>query len=156
MISDTLCFYGRAFGTIIDERKEGIHIRKISEDINCFYLFDERIPILLKHASKRTSPWVFSIGNQILRKYYELIEEYRECLVALICGNDGIATLSYKEIKDIIDFQDIKEQKRISVSRKLRGMYFVSASDGKMDKRISQNSLLEKIEISLSEGKCKE
>jgi hypothetical protein len=146
MITDTAKFHGVVLINLIEDISSGLSIRKLNNDISGIYLINEKIPLFLKYASKRTSPWTFTFHNIHLQRYYELTVEFGECLMVLICGSDGIVTLGNFEMRKIVA-PSFDEQKRITVTRKLKHMYSVNGSDGDIEKRISRKSLTEYVTI---------
>ena len=117
-------------------------------------MINERIPLFLKYASKRTSPWTFTFHINHLQCYYELTSEYGDCLMVLICGSDGIVTLGSFEMRKIVA-PSFEEQKRITVMRKLKHMYSVNGSDGDIEKKFSRKSLTEYVIGTLNLGEAK-
>jgi hypothetical protein len=154
MITDTSKFHGVVLINLIEDISSGILIRKLNTGINGIYLLNEKIPLYVKYASKRTSPWSFTLHSTHLQCYYDLAVEYGDCLMVLICGSDGIVTLGNSEMVRII-IPGIDIQKRITVTRRLKHMYSVNGSDGNIEKRISKKSLTEYVINTLNMGVAK-
>lgn len=144
MITDTAKFHGAALIYLVDEIPPGITIKRVGSDTSGLYLLNSKIPIYLKYATKRASPWSFTFHSSHLQRYYNLADEYGECLMVLICGFDGSVTIGSTEMKKIIVHTN-GSQKRISVTRKLNQMYSVSGSDGIVERRFSKRSLVESV-----------
>ena len=146
MINDNTKYIGSAIVSMIDSYDEdGIFIRRIVDDKSGFYLINDKLPILCKYSTKRTNPWSFTLTKEITDRYISLVKQYNECLLVLICGTDGIVSLDYLDVCQVINFDLEEEQKRISASRKHKEMYAVSGSDGSMKHKISQKSIGEKL-----------
>ena len=152
MISDNSKYIGSAIISMIDSFNEGLEIRRIIDDKSGFYLINGKLPILCKYSTKRTNPWAFTIKNEILKEYLSLIQQYKECFIILICGRDGVISLEYTDARQLINFNLIEEQKRISATRKLGEMYSISGSDGEMKNKISQKSIKENLQKYFSSG----
>ena len=145
MIAYNSKYIGSAIISIIDSFNEGIKIKRIIDDKSGFYLLNEKIPILCKYSKKRISPWSFSINKENLDIYLSLVEKYKYCFIILICGIDGIISLEYSDVCQIINFDLIEKQKRISATRRLGKMYFISGSDGKLKNKVSQRSIIDNL-----------
>jgi len=145
-------YIGSAIVSIIDSFDEGIKIKRIVDDKSGFYLLNGKIPILCRYTKKRTNPWTFSINKEILDIYLSLVNKYKECIIILICGIDGIISLEYSDICQIINFEIIEKQKRISVTRKLGEMYYISGSNGSMKNKVSQGSIIDNLKKKLFLG----
>lgn len=154
MITDTAKFHGVVLINLIEDISSGLSIRKLNTEISGIYLLNEKIPLFLKYASKRTSPWSFTFHSTHLQCYYELTVEYGDCLMVLICGSDGVVTLGNFEMRRIV-VPGSDEQKRVTVTRKLKHMYSVNGSDGDIEKRISRKSLTEYVTSILNLGEAK-
>jgi hypothetical protein len=150
MIGYNSKYYGSAFISMIDSCQDGLTIKRIMDDKSGFYLINDKLPILCKYSTKRTNPWSFSIKSDVLDLYKSLADKYNECLIVLVCGTDGIIAIDYSDVKKIIDFNIHSKQKRIGVTRKLREMYYLTGSDGNINNKVSQKSLIEKLNKNLN------
>jgi hypothetical protein len=144
MIGYNLKYYGSAFVSMIDLYEDGLTIKRIIDDKSGFYLLNDKLPILCKYSTQRTNPWSFSIKNDVL-DLCRSVDKHNECLIVLVCGIDGIISIDYSDVKNLISFNIHSEQKRIGVTRKLREMYCVTGTDGNMKNKVSQKSLIEKL-----------
>lgn len=72
----------------------------------------------------------------------------RVCLV-LVCHHDGIVTLSFDELKEILD-ENYEPVEWISVTRRKREMYLVKGSDGSLNFKVGRNDFPKKIINSVS------
>lgn len=95
--------------------------------------------IFIKYASDRVSPWRYSFQRSHQDEISELRLKYGEAFVALVAGDDGIACLSFIQVKNILDEQH-GEVEWVSVSRKIRENYRVAGSDGRLGKPLARNS----------------
>jgi hypothetical protein len=143
MISYNSKYIGSAIVSMIDSCHDGLYIKRIVDDKSGFYLINNKLPILCKYSTKRTNPWSFSFKSDVLGIYLSLKQRYNVCLIILVCGIDGILALDSFQVQEIIDLKKPSDQKRISVTRKLRKMYYISGSDGTMKNKISQSSVID-------------
>jgi hypothetical protein len=146
MISYNSKYIGSAIISMVDSFQEGLYIKRIIDDKSGFYLLNNTLPVLFKYSTKRTNPWSFSIRKDVLDIYLSLVEFYKECLIILICGIDGVISLNYSEVCNIINIDIQSEQKRISAKRKLGEMYYISGSDGKIRNKVSQKSVTDNLQ----------
>lgn len=146
MLPDYGRYYGSVFTRIFEHHERAISIQKMDATTQGFYLLDERIPLYIKFSRNRKGPWSFNFQRDHQVKFRELVERYGDCIVALVCGTDGIVALNDTRMKQLFDHQ-IGEQESIVVRRKLNQMYGVSGSDGELSQKLSRDSLLELLEL---------
>ena len=121
---------------------------------NSFYLSnvstkaEDSVAIYVKHTKKNRSPWMFTF-NQEHQEEVEVLQNLFKCVFVLfVCGRDGIAGLSYEELKVVLD-EEYEEVEGVSVKRKIGGNYWVSGRDGSLKKSITRSHFLEIIFNSL-------
>ena len=79
--------------------------------------------------------------------HHELIEKITKThnlFIGLICNDDGICCISYKEYKQIVDFR-VDDINNISVQRKKRESYQVSGKLGVLPYKISDTDFPRRI-----------
>ena len=131
-----------------------IQINTYPTDSNASYVLDNSTGLYIKHSTKRMTPWRFSFQKKHQNEIYEMRKKFSEIFLILVCGDDGIVTLSYKELKKILDEQH-DEVEWIAVSRRSREKYTVTGSNGKLKYKIGENEFPNKIIKSLSEPNSK-
>ena len=67
-----------------------------------------------------------------------LKSQFEQVYLMLVCGEDGVACLSYSELKQILDNQH-DSMEWISATRRKREMYSIRGSNGVLDFKIGQN-----------------
>ena len=142
MISDAHRYYGAVICTVIDAADEAISLTKIQRGAAGFYLINEELPIYIKYSTSRKGPWSFNFHNAQQEIQLSLYREYRECIMAFVCGKDGIAALTHSSFRNVLD-ESFDEQEAVTIRRKHNGMYQVRGKDGVHEKRVSRNSLRE-------------
>ena len=70
--------------------------------------------------------------------------KFDNVFLVLVCGDDGVVTLSYDELKKILNEQ-YDEVEWIAISRRPREKYAVTGSDGKLKYKIGENEFQDKI-----------
>lgn len=144
MISDTAKFYGSFFVLLFEQLNGPVSIERIPDSGTGYYLLDGRVPIYLKHSSKRKGPWTFNFFRSHQEAQERLLNEFGECFTCLICGKDGIAGLSMTELRQVLD-GNFEEQECVSVRRRLKTIYSIRGRDGVLESRISRKSIFDKI-----------
>ncbi|WP_171182260.1 hypothetical protein [Ruegeria sp. HKCCD8929] len=144
MISDTARYHGSFFTLLFDEVDQPLIVERLSEyGVGC-YLLAERIPVYLKHSTKRKGPWAFNFFRSHQVAQQTLFEKYGECFTCMICGQDGIAGLSMAEFRQVLD-GNFEEQECVSVRRRLKTMYHIKGRDGELENRVARRSVFEKL-----------
>ena len=90
------------------------------------------------------TPWRFSFQQKHQNEIREMKERFNEVFLVLVCGDDGVVTLGYDELKKILDEQH-NEVEWIAVARRPREKYTVTGSDGKLRYKIGENEFPDKI-----------
>lgn len=121
-----------------------VRINTYPTDSNASYVLNSAVGLYIKHSTKRMTPWRFSFQKKHQNEILEMKEKFNEVFLILVCGDDGIVTLGYKELKKILDEQH-EEVEWIAVSRRPREKYTVKGSNGKLKYKIGENEFPNKI-----------
>ena len=102
MIPEFERYHGVALRSIIVEAPGPIVIEKRDESgrVNS-YILNGRIGVHIKHSAKRLPPWSFSFSIEQLREFVALKRQAESVWLLLVCGLDGIVTLSLEEFVSI-------------------------------------------------------
>lgn len=137
-------YHGIVLTRIVTDASQPIAFVPHPSNDKASYAIDGKMGLYIKYSSKRLSPWRFSF----LKAHQEAIETlnkmYGQVCVALVCGIDGVAVLTHRELKQVLDEQ-FDPIESISVKRKRAGMYDVSGSNGKLRFKIAQSDCPKKI-----------
>lgn len=139
MISQKEIMLGTVFYRLIDEADKSI---KYDRTIDA-YIINNNVALYLKYCTKRMTPWGFTFN----KSHHELIEKITKTyniFIGLICNDDGICCISYKEYKQIVDFR-VGDINNISVQRKKRESYQVSGKLGALPYKISDTDFPRRI-----------
>ena len=99
-----------------------------------FFVLNRRVLVYLKYSTKTRSPWGFTFTEeeQVLLRRRATSDRIT---IGLICGGDGVATVSYD------DFVGIAAPKRTAIHvacyRKHKEQYEVSGPDGAIARKIA-------------------
>ncbi|MES2419551.1 MAG: hypothetical protein V4541_15300 [Bacteroidota bacterium] len=144
MIKEFEFYHGVVFSKLIHSIPDGISIKLYPSPSNASYVINDNIGIYIKHSTKRMSPWRFSFQKVHQDEILQMQEQFRNIFVLLVCGKDGIVTLSFEELKTILN--DIhSETEWISASRMRNKEYSIKGSDGSLEKKIGKKDFLKKI-----------
>jgi hypothetical protein len=98
-----------------------------------FFVVDERVALYLKYSTKVRSPWGFTFSAE----EHALLEQPRTCsrvTIALICGEDGIATLEIAAFKTIA--RNKGTASRIACFRRHGEHYGISGPDAELGGKV--------------------
>jgi len=135
-------FHGSALVRLVQDRRTS-EIKLYSG--NNGYLVNNVAYIYLKHSSKRLSPWSFTFLPEHIKEIDEARKKIQNIYVVLICCDDGICCLNFKELSQIIFIGGFNKSKSIRISRSPREKYEVLGSDGRLNYKIGNNDFPRKI-----------
>jgi hypothetical protein len=97
--------------------------------VDAFHL--EGAAFQIKHSSKRLSPWQFTYMPANMGELLKLRERFNPVWAILVCGVDGVVSLSLDELVSVTTCNEGKAG-WVRVSRIRKGMYRVSGSLGEL------------------------
>ncbi len=102
-----------------------------------FFVFNDRLSVLLKYSTKGRSPWGFTFteDEQIA---LQLRASKFKTSIGLICGSDGVATLSYESLLRIAVPR--KAAIHIACYRSHGEHYEVMGPNGALDKKVAPSN----------------
>ena len=133
MISDTTRYHGIVFSEIA-RKERNILIDQFDSKSNSSYTING-VGLFIKYSTKRMPPWHFTFIRDHQLEIEQIKSRHNHVVIALVCGTDGVAALSYDELKQVLD-HNIEDVERITVRRPPRGKYRISGTDGEMDRTI--------------------
>ncbi len=99
-----------------------------------FFVLDDAVHLLLKYCTRARSPWGFTLTSNEKR----LLRERREAnfvALGLVCGADGVLSLSMNEIDAILTLES--GTSHVSCFRKHGHHYEVRGPDGVLPRKIA-------------------
>lgn len=139
MISDYSRYYGCVFVQLIEHRPR-IVVEKLDVGPQGVYLIDKQVPLYIKFSRRRRGPWAFTFLSDHQICCEELAKRFGHYITAFVCGADGIVALDDAQLREVLD-NKCDDQEGVTVRRKLRHMYSVSGTSGKLARKVS-NSLV--------------
>lgn len=144
MIKKYEFYHGVVFSKIIHYRNCNISIKPYPSETNASYVLNDTIGIYVKHSTKRLSPWSFSFQKKHQDEILEMKANLEEVFLLLVCGEDGVVTLSFEEIKRILN--DLHgDVEWISAVRTPNKEYTIKGSDGCLGRKVGKNDFPKKI-----------
>lgn len=155
MIPDYGKYYGCVFSTLIENWSTPHTISKIEIGMQGVYLIDNCVPLFIKFSRNRKGPWTFTFQTDHQALCKVLAEQFADCIVALVCGSDGIVALKHQHFQEVLE-TNLNGPESIIVRRKLRHMYSVGGTSGRLATKVSRESLILLVEELLSEKRVKQ
>lgn len=143
MIKEFQFYHGAALARLI-HATQPVSVELYPTKSNSSYIVNGRIGVFIKYSSKRMSPWRFSFHKDHQDEILEMRNKLDDVFLVLVCEDDGIATLSFEELKNVLN-EIHEETEWISVSRKPKEKYTIKGSDGKLKFKIGDNEYPKKV-----------
>jgi hypothetical protein len=102
-----------------------------------FFLFNDRLSVLLKYSTGVRSPWgfTFTADEQVL---LQTMASKFETAIGLICGADGVAAISYQSYLGVAAPR--RDAIHIACRRQHGKHYEVSGPDGTLNRKVAPSS----------------
>ena len=119
-------------------------IRRTSMPGGAAYEIGDASILYLKYSTARLSPWNFTFHPTHWEAVSQLKSQYSNCVVGLICKDDGIAALTGDELLSLRRPSIVKAT-GVAVKRAPRHHYSVSSGRNELPYKISRDELLNKL-----------
>jgi hypothetical protein len=132
MIGEFEKYHGVALRALIVTSEFPMRIAKAEREGRISsYLVNDHVAILIKHSSKRLPPWQFTFTPDQLAELEKLRGKQKNVWLALVCGLDGLVSLSGREFARIAGPDDLITP-FVRVDRDRGTMYRVFGNAGKL------------------------
>jgi hypothetical protein len=101
----------------------------------CGYRVNSSRILAIKYSTKAHSPWGFTFSGDDISRFNAAKAEFGECLIALVCGGDGICALSWSIVVSLLG----DSPGRIAAKRGFAGCYAVNGPNGELRGKIAMN-----------------
>ena len=101
----------------------------------CGYRVNNNRILGIKYSTKAQSPWGFTFGDDDILRFNAAKAESCECLIALVCGGDGICALSWEVAAALL----ANAPGRIAAKRGFAGCYTVTGPTGELQGKVAMN-----------------
>jgi hypothetical protein len=102
---------------------------------SCGYRVNNSRILAIKYSTKAQSPWGFTFSGDDISRFGVANKEFGECLIALVCGGDGICALSWALAATLL----ADSPGRIAAKRGFAGCYAVSGPTGELKGKVAMN-----------------
>ena len=89
----------------------------------------------IKYSTRARSPWGFTFSGDDISRFNAAKREFGECLIALVCGGDGICALSWSIAANLL----ADSPGRVAAKRGFAGCYSVSGPAGELSGKVAMN-----------------
>ena len=144
MIREFEFYHGAVLAKLLHESGRSVTIEPFPSESNASYVVNKNIGLFIKHSAKRMSPWRFSFSTEHQNEILEMKNKLGEVFLLLVCGEDGIVSLSFDELKSILN-ETHDPVEWISVARNKNTHYTVKGSDGSLGYKISHKDFPRKL-----------
>jgi hypothetical protein len=105
------------------------------------FVMNGRAGLYIKHSSKRMSPWRFSFTIEQAADLLDLEAKFPDSYVVLVCETDGLVTLPFSELHDIVDFHQTNNA-WVSVSRPPRSQCAIAGNKDELGRKVARGVTL--------------
>lgn len=144
MIKEFEFYHGIVFARMLHSIQENVSIRPFPSSDNASYVLNDKVGIYIKYSTKRLSPWRFSFQKRHQDEILDMKNKIGEVFLLLVCNDNGIITLSFNELKQILN-ETHEQVEWISATRGKREMFSIKGSDGQLEFKIGRNEFPRKL-----------
>ena len=101
------------------------------------FVMNGRAGVYVKHSSKRMSPWRFTFTIEQAADLLDLEVKFPDSFLVFVCETDGIVTLPFSELHEIVDFRQ-SDNAWVSVSRPPRAQYSLAGNRAELGRKVSR------------------
>jgi hypothetical protein len=101
----------------------------------CGYRVNQQRFVSIKYSTKTHSPWSFTFSEDDIIRLCAAEGEFGGCVIAFVCGGDGVCALSWKSVVDLLK----NAPGGIAAKRGFAGCYAVSGPAGPLKGKIAMN-----------------
>lgn len=144
MIKEFEFYHGVALARLLHGTNFAVSLRRFAAEDNAAYILNDNIGIYIKYSTKRLPPWRFTFQKRHQDQLLEMKKHLGAAYLVLVCNGDGLVTLSFEEVSQILD--DVHDRTEwISANRSKREMYAVAGSNGKLTFKIGKHDFPSKL-----------
>lgn len=144
MIRDFEFFHGVVFSRLFHATETTVTVRRCKGLSNSAYVINGNTGLYIKYSASRLTPWQFCFNKAHLNEVLLMKRKLNHIAVALVCGEDGMAVLTFNEFINVLGeiFQDAGW---ITVSRRKREKYCVKGSAADLKYKVADSEGVTKI-----------
>jgi hypothetical protein len=99
------------------------------------FVMNGRVGLYVKHSSKRMSPWRFTFTIEQAADLLDLEAKFSDSYVVFVCETDGLVTLPFSVLHDIVDFHQ-SDNAWVSISRPPRTQYAIAGNKDELNRKV--------------------
>lgn len=122
-------YHGAALVRLMDDER----CRAVKKRGLLGYVVNDDIFVFLKYTTKSRAPWGFAFDQEDVDRCVGMEKEYKNVVVGLVCGGDGICALHWREARKLLG----GKPGRIAAGRKHNQSYAVWGTAGEWKRKIS-------------------
>jgi hypothetical protein len=130
MIEKLEFYHGAALVRVIEDPR----CKTIAKHTCGYRVNNDRI-LAIKYSTKAHSPWGFTFSGDDISRFNAATVEFGECLIALVCGGDGVCALSWTLAATLL--ADLPG--RLAAKRGFGGCYSVNGPAGELRGKVAMN-----------------
>lgn len=144
MIKEYEKFHGAVFSRLFHKTSKKVSIAAYPSKSNSSYIMNDKVGIYIKHSTSRMSPWNFTFQKDHQDEILKMKNKLGEVFVIFVCHDNGIACLSFDELKQVLDHihEDVEW---VRVSRNARQKFTITGKNGKLKFKIGENEFPNKL-----------
>ncbi len=105
MINEFKIYHGSALAELLDDGDAAITIKRLSLQNNAIYILNDRVALYVKHSTARITPWRFSFTIEHVQDLVNLMRDYLDTYLVLVCGKDSIGVANPKQIGKLLNLK---------------------------------------------------
>jgi hypothetical protein len=103
-------YHGLVLAELVQQMDRPVMIHELSESGRLSsYLIDDRVGLYVKHSTNRMGPWQFTFTASNLAELNELQGRTNRVFITLVCGTEGLVTLSIAEFMGLVVVLNCKQ-----------------------------------------------
>lgn len=140
MIPDYKLYHGAVLADIVDRVPGGVTFcERVDSGRLLNYVVDGRVGLQIKYATARLRPWKFSFPESHIEDLRDLLADYPQTFVVLVCRMDGLVCVPAHELVPFLTSSS-DTQSWLRVDRKKREMYRLHGPQGEFGFKLRTTS----------------
>lgn len=132
MISEYKFYHGAVLAELVSLKVGPLTVDELIEDGRLSsYILDGVVGLQIKHSANRLHPWQFTFTKANLVQLLALQQRYKAVFIVLVCYADGMVTLTFDDVTEILTNGE-SEQVWIRVDRRKNEWYSVSGGTAEL------------------------
>lgn len=140
MIPDYKLYHGAVLADIVDRVPGAVTFReRVDAGRLLNYVIDDRVGLQIKYATARLRPWSFSFTDSHIEQLRDLLSDYPQTFVILVCRTDGLVCIRADELISFLVLEN-DGQAWLRVNRRKREMYRLYGPRGEFGSKFRTTS----------------